>query len=388
MKGRFLHKLLESRHHSAVFTYAYKRSLLRRLGGPLLVGFALAAEPSVWAAPEGTPPTSGAAAEAAVLKQQGDALMDALDYPGALKKYEDAYAKHADAALLYNQGRALELMGRFPEALDLLRRFDAQASPELHAKLPNLAQLILAIEEQTCELSITVKVKGDKAPRNLTVKLGNEVIGGALVTKKRVNAQDGAILEVTADGYEPYRDTIPLPKRGNKDFTVALAATDKTAVLRVESPVAGAKVRVDGKEVGQVPTEVRLAPGAHTVVLSAVGYNDNEITVELGPTDVRTERIEPGSAPAYTQWWFWTIGLGVLAAGGGAGLAYALLTERSPDEGSIAPCTTPVFAGPQADSDCEPTASYFPSVGRTQPTRVRPSGAFQIGPVPVFRLEF
>ncbi len=125
MRGRFLHKLLESRHHSAVFTYAYMPTLLRRVGVPLVVGLALAAEPAVWAAPEGAPANSGAAAEAALLKQQGDALMDALDYPGALRKYEEAYAKHADAALLYNQGRALELMGRFPEALDLLRRFDA-----------------------------------------------------------------------------------------------------------------------------------------------------------------------------------------------------------------------------------------------------------------------
>jgi hypothetical protein len=258
------------------------------------------------------------AAASAELKAQADALMDASDYPAALAKYKEAYAKLPDPALLYNQGRALELMGRFPEALELLRRFDAQASPELHAKVPNLAQLMTTIEGLTCDLSISITARDQAGPspnlKNLTIKLGDEVIGSNATTQRRVNARDDATLEVTADGYEPFRATIDLPKGGNVSQPVELLPTDKTATLRIES-IPGAVVSVDGALVGQVPTEVRLAPGEHTVLVSLQGYEDNEVKFQLRRGDVRTEYIEPGSAPVYKQWWFWTIG-GTLLAGG------------------------------------------------------------------------
>jgi hypothetical protein len=328
------------------------------------------------------------AAASAQLKAQADALMDASDYPAALAKYKEAYAKLADPALLYNQGRALELMGRFPEALELLRRFDAQASPELHAKVPNLPQLIATIEEQTCDLSvsITARDQAGQVPtlKNLTIKLGDEVIGSTATMQRRVNARADATLEVTADGYEPYRATIDLPKKGTVSQPVELLPTDKTATLRVES-IPGAVVTVDGEVVGQVPTEVRLAPGEHTVLVSAQGYEDNEVKFQLRRGDVRTEYIEPGSAPVYKQWWFWTIGGTLLAGGGAAGIAYAYTQERSPDKGTIAPCTTPASAGPQVDEACGEPARARRLANRLDPAGSRP---FQVGPFPIFRLEF
>jgi hypothetical protein len=327
------------------------------------------------------------AAASAQLKAEADALMDASDYPAALAKYKAAYETLPDPALLYNQGRALELMGRFPEALELLRRFDAQASPELHAKVPNLAQLITTIEGLTCDVSVTITARDQagKVPtlKNLTVKLGDEVIGSSTPVQRRVNARDGASLEITADGYEPYRATLDLPKKGSVSQAVELLPTDKTATLRVES-IPGALVTVDGELVGQVPTEVRLAPGEHTVLVSAQGYEDNEVKFQLRRGDVRTEYIEPGSAPVYKQWWFWTIGGTLLAGGGAAGIAYAYTQERSPDKGTIAPCTTPAAAGPQVDAACAEASGGR----RLSPRLDAPSRAFQIGPFPIFHVEF
>lgn len=380
----FLHKSEASRHHLGVL-------VVLRAVRCLALGLALALVVGAAFVPRAFAQESPAAASAA-LKAQGDALMDTFDYPGALEKYKQAYAKNADPALLYNQGRALELMGRFPEALDLLQRFDAQASPELHARVPNLAELIAAIAQQTTELTITVKTPTpNEKLKNLTIKLGSEVIGSSSAITKRVNAQDNAAIEVTADGFDVFRTSVTLEKNGKAEVPVALVPSSKTALLRITSTVNGARISVDGKDVGQVPAEVRVNAGAHTVLLTAEGYRDNEVTVEVSVGDVKTLPIEPGDAPLYEQWWFWTITLGIAAAGAGAGIVAAQFIERTPDKGTIPPCTTPawfrggLFAGPQAAGDeCDEITS---TEVHSQSVLVRQK-AFQIGPVPVLRIEF
>ena len=377
----FLHKSKSSRHHLGVLV---SLRLARHLVfGLLLVFFASAPFASRAFAQEPL------VAAAAALKAEGDAAMDAFDYPGALEKYTQAYAKHADPALLYNQGRALELMGRFPEALERLRRFDAQASPELHARVPNLAELIKSITQQTAELTVTVTGKGSDSLKNLTIKLGSEVIGSTTPVTKRVNAQESAALEVTADGFDVFRSTIKLEKNGKADVLVPLVPSSKLALLKITSTVKGARITVDGKDVGQVPAEVRVTAGSHTVLLTAEGYRDNEVTVEVSVGEEKTLPLEPGDAPVYEQWWFWTITLGIAAAGAGAGIIAAQFIERDPDKGTIAPCTTTawfkggLFATAQAaDDECADPAKID-----VQSVLIRQK-SFQIGPVPVLRIEF
>lgn len=321
------------------------------------------------------------AADAASLKSEGDALMDARDYPGALAKYQEAFRLSSDPALLYNQGRALELMGRFPDALEILQRFDAKASPELHEKVPNLKQLLEAIEGQTCMLTVKVSAPGAATIENITVRLGDMVVGNAVSVTRRVNAEKRAHLEITADGFEPFSKDLELPGKGDVQVDAPLNPTDKTAVLRVVSEVKGASVSIDGKAFGQVPAEARLVPGSHTVLVSADGYADKELTIELTKNDRRTEKVEL-AAPLYKQWWFWTINVAV-AGGAAAGISYWVLnTERSPDVGTIPPCTKPVGLRPQAADTCDSTIKSFAPV---LPGLER---GFRIGPVPVLRFEF
>src|SRR5215212_6386311 len=76
-----------------------------------------------------TPPADGVSdelrAEAAAHKKSGDEAMDTFRFADALAAYTDAYAITKDTALLYNMGRALQALNRFPEALDKLEAFDA-----------------------------------------------------------------------------------------------------------------------------------------------------------------------------------------------------------------------------------------------------------------------
>ncbi len=328
-------------------------------------------------------PSADPAGEGARLKAEGDAYMDDIKYAQALEKYEAAYKVSADPALLYNQGRALEALARYPEALDRLRAFDAKAPPEVHAKVPNLKKLLDDIAGRTTLLTVEVAQQG------ATIRLGSVVLGTSPLPELRVNAGKAKI-EVSLDGMEPASREVDLPGGGAKKESFKLVPKDKTAVLAVDSPVKGATVRIDGGAPTQVPTEARLSPGKHTVTLTASGYEDNTVEVVLQPNARRELRIEPGESPVYEKWWFWTIWGGVLVGAGASVLTYALLTEGSPDEGSIPPCQLTVSAA--GDGECNPTveqrlrrAGHAAARG---PGRLDAARGLTFGPIPVVTVRF
>lgn len=316
------------------------------------------------------------------LKREADGLMDNIRYEEALAKYREAYAISASPALLYNMGRALEALARYPEALESLRAFDAKAPPDIHAKVPNLDKLITEIEGRTCVLSV-------EANAGATVKLGDVVLGKAPLASVRVNAGKKVKIEILLEGFEVEAREVELPGRGEVKIKIALVPKDKSGVLAIDSPVKGATIFVDEMPPRQVPTEVRVAAGKHTIKLTAAGYRDNVIDVEVVAGERRPIIIEPGEPPVYERWWFWTT-IGVVVAGGVAGgVAAAYLIEGPPDEGTINPCQVKVQAD---DVGCEDGASTAMLPRRRSrnfngPSGVRGSG-FSFGPIPVFTVRF
>ena len=305
-----------------------------------VVWLALAPAAVVSAQPAAAPsaPPADPVAAAAALKAEGDLLMDNIRYGDALVKYEEAYKISANPALLYNMGRALEAMNRFPEALEKLRAFDVKATPELHAKVPNLKQLLDDVEGRTTLLTV-------EAPAGASIKLGDVVLGVAPLAELRVNAAKKARLEASLDGFDPDVQDVELPGKGRATVKMSLTPKDKSAILAIDSPVKGATVFVDGGTARQVPTEVRVLAGKHTVKLTAEGYRENLVDVEVAVGERRPLIIEPGEAPVYERWWFWTT-IGLVAAGGAAaGVTAAVLIEAPPGEGTIPPKQVKVQAG-------------------------------------------
>src|SRR5581483_5858308 len=72
------------------------------------------------------------------LKEQGYAVFDQGKYADAYALYVQAYSVEPTPSLLYNQGRALEAMGEYPDAIAKLEDFRQKASPEMLAKVPAL----------------------------------------------------------------------------------------------------------------------------------------------------------------------------------------------------------------------------------------------------------
>lgn len=263
-------------------------------------------------------------------KAAGDEAMGTLRYADALVAYREAYAIHAQPALLYNIGRALQALGRFPEALDSLEAFRAQAPPELLAKVPKLEALIAEVRARVSELTLTVNVDGAR------VLIRRELVGTTPLPKAlRLNAGPAA-LEVRADGYVPYSTTLDLTPAGTLGLPIQLAPLSDRALLVVRSPVRGARVLVDGRPAGTVPTETVVKAGQHTIVVRQSGYDEGKSVAFLKAGERKVLDVPLAeTTPITATWWFWT-GLGVVVAGGVAVTA-ALVTERSPSEGSIPP---------------------------------------------------
>ena len=297
-------------------------SRLRRIPGILTLVLALAAARSV-------------AAQDVSLKAKADAEMDALQYTDALAHYEQAYELTHDPALLYNQGRALQALGRYPDALGRLERFRTDASPELRAKVPKLDALIDDVRNHVAKITVSCAVAGAHVFLR-GVELGVTPLSGVSVNAGK------AKIDVTADGYAPWSKSVELPGAGALVMDAVLVAKNSQSILAVHSNVAGAEAWIDDRFVGVVPVESTVKPGEHRVSLRREGYDPNNTTAIVAEGSRKQLDLDLTKQAGLTsKWWFWT-GVGVVVLAGGV-VTYALLTEKRGGSGDLPPGQT---AGP------------------------------------------
>lgn len=298
----------------------------RTLALVLSLQFAVAPATHAFAAPSG----KAAEAEAARLKKQGDKAMMDLQYDDAIAAYDASYALHANPALHYNRGRALEALGRHADALAAYERFEKEAPADLKAKVAQLPQHIEELKKKVTRLTL------DVTPSGARVILRGTVLGSAPVEPLSVNAGK-AHLEVSADGYAPYSKDVDLP--GGEALTLRIDLSAKSAkvetMLVLKSDPA-ATATIDGKGIGTTPLELEVAPGTHTIVLDRDGYSTRTSTVVVAAGERKEVTLTLDSTPGIaSKWWFWT-GVGAVVIGGTA-LTIGLLTTKDAGKGDIAP---------------------------------------------------
>ena len=279
-------------------------------------------------APQVAPPVGAAsdADRAAALKKKGDEAMDSLRYADALTAYGDAYAISKDAALLYNKGRAYQALGDYPGALGELERFTSEAPAELKARVPKLNELLAEVRGRVATLILHCNTKNGRI-------LVREHVVGSTGNEKPIKVTSGrAFVEVTAEGYQPYRKEIDLTGGATTTLDVVLVGRDRAGVLLVRSSAASGTVFIDGKPMGNAPVEVMLEAGVHKIFVHRDGYEDTESSAVLAAGERKEITVEPQkNAPITSKWWFWT-SIGVVVAGGAA-LTVALLTEKKAGTG-------------------------------------------------------
>lgn len=288
-------------------------------------------------APKGEKPAAASAdrSEAGRLKREADALMDQDRYVDALALYQKAYDLTNDPALLYNQGRALEAMGDYPDALDKLEKFEHDASPSLRAKVPGLRDLLVDLRGRIATLVVTTNAPGARL-------LVREKAAGTIQKELSLRTRAGAAtIEVVAEGYTSFKKDVELlgGKTVRVDATLHPKKGDPLIVVKTRPPAA---IAVDGKAIGRSPLEYRVAAGAHVLVAEADGKEPQKVPMTLALGDRRELDLELKPKPGvFSRWWFWT-GVAVVVAGGVAA-GIALTTERSADAGTFGSGT---IAGP------------------------------------------
>jgi hypothetical protein len=268
---------------------------------------------------------------AAELKKRADQLFDDKRYEEAVAAYDEAYAATPNAAVLFNRGRALQFLARYPAALDSIQRFSREAPPEVRAKVPGLAELLADLAAHVATVTFKCDVKGAR------VLVGSRQVGECpIAAPVQVNAGAQAV-EAIADGYLPFRRELTLPGGVTTNVDIALVLRDATAQLVVTSRVAQALVSVDGARLGVVPAEGKLSPGEHEVKVERDGYDAASTRVVLRANERKELSLDPAehSTSILGRWWFWT-GVVVVAAGVTTTVV-ALSTEKSAPSGNFSP---------------------------------------------------
>jgi|GEM_PF-2561333 len=132
-------------------------------------------------------------------------------------------------------------------------------------------------------------------------------------------------VRVEKRGYVPYAETVTLDVGQSYDVFAELTAS--SAILKVLGHF-GARVELDGTEVGIIPFDGEIPAGSHRVVVETAGAGKliksvnvaagETVQIEYKPTVANaapvTAAVVP-SRPWYTTWWFWT-STGAVVAGG------------------------------------------------------------------------
>jgi hypothetical protein len=263
------------------------------------------------------------------LKVSADDAMDNLRYAEALDGYQQAYTLTHDPKFLYNMGRALGALSRYPEAVDSLARFRSEAPSDLRAKVPQLEQLINDFQKHVSRLVVRSNVAGAR------VLVRDKAVGATPLGEVKVNAGH-ATIEVAAVDYETQKKEVDLPEGGALELQFELVKATNLGVLFVRATPPATASWIDGKAGSGTPLEVSLPPGSHRLLLSRDGYRDlsTSAVVERGRRNELDLTLEK-TPSVVTRWWFWTI-VGVALASG-AVITFAAFTERGADSGTIPP---------------------------------------------------
>ena len=278
------------------------------------------------------PEEDGSGERARALRDAGNQAMLDMRYVDALSLYGQArQLDPEDVGVLYSIARAHQLLGEFPEALSQLEEFERRASPEAKAKVGHLEQLFVELRSRISTLELRCSQPGAR------VLVRDKVIGSTPLKSVRLPA-GAATLLVELDGFFPVRREVVLPAGGSLALELQLHARSRSSLLLVGTRPSGARVLVDGRQVGTSSprAELILSAGEHRVSAEREGFDEASVPVVLTAGSTRELTVPmQRTVPLTSRWWFWT-GAALLLAGGAAA-GYALFTERPADHGSLSP---------------------------------------------------
>ncbi len=291
------------------------------------------------AAPTAAPVSAAKLGEARLHFQQGVALYKDQNFDGALAEFQGAYAISGEPVVLYDLGLTQKALFRYGEAIETLEKYlsdsAAHGQPITKARRAEVEQIVAEMKSLLADVTLVVK-----PPEAAVLVDGRAVTLGIEGIVKL--AAGSHVVEASAPDHVADRRTLTVVAGTPQTVTLTLAPVPRTGRARVQAAQIGARVAVDGKELGPAPVELDLLAGGHTVEVNAPGFAPGrlELVVAVGQSRTVTVTLEPPRAPAaalpavFHRWWFWAAVGGVAVATTATILLWPTKTE-SPLTGSL-----------------------------------------------------
>jgi hypothetical protein len=253
-------------------------------------------------------------------------------YDEAAKGFQDAFAARPFPQFLYNAGASFHMKGKrdgsaeaYAAAVDFYRQYleaDPKAADKakvdkaigvLEAEIKRLKEQApppAGTPPQAAAPSADVQSLGDVKPRGLVV-IESEPAGATIYLDDR---KRGAFGTTPWSGSLEGTHKVIIEKRGfmvsesevtgdpHKLFVLrgVLGKENFLGWVNITSNVPGAAIYIDDKTVGVVattPHSKNIEPGKHTIWVTAEGYDEVEIQVEVAPSQTHEVKAELRGAP-------------------------------------------------------------------------------------------
>ncbi len=263
-----------------------------------------------------TPPTAARLAEARLHFQQGVALFKEQNYDAALAEFLGAYGISGEPVVLYNMALTFKALFRYSEAMDTLERYLAESAGHGH---PVARERRAEVESIIAEMrSLLADVTIVLTPADAALRIDGRPT--SLDVQGIVKLPAGShVIEAGAPDHVAGRREITVVAGTAQTVALDLAAIPHSGHVTISASEIGARVAVDGNDLGPAPVTVELAAGGHQVEVVAPGFaaNRSELAVAAGQSRTVTIVLQlpqvAETAPFYHRWWFWA-GVGVAAA--------------------------------------------------------------------------
>lgn len=251
-----------------------------------LVHAAGAPAPTATSAP--SPSTSASASsdgasaleDAKRLFAEGNELLRVKQWEAALARFQASLKRFPGAAATRNSAICLSELGRFDEALELYEELLARFGDKLEAaEKQQIGEVMALLQKKTASIDVRANVEGvvvvDGRMRGKLPRGPVRVLPG----KHQVR--------ILKDGFDTFEQAVELKVGETPVVDAHLRPLAESGRLRIESgSLVGATVFVDGADVGTLPWEGNLKPGAHLfwILGPELGTAPKKIVVLEGQT--------------------------------------------------------------------------------------------------------
>lgn len=229
--------------------------------------------------------TEGDRDKASVLVERGLNRARAGRFAEAAELFQNALRLYPDPAILHSLARAHEELGHLGEAYDAFHKALAMDPAYLYAE--DARKRIQDLVKTLRATHAFLRIRSTPSKVHVFVRRGEDILAGHLITPFERWVPAG-VLEVSGErpGFESVRSTVTVAAGDDASLELVLRPVQRKGFLMVNASVAGARVLVDGNEVGRTPYgPTAYGAGAHTVRVEADGHEPQQVSIVVVPDE-------------------------------------------------------------------------------------------------------